>query len=153
MVLFPLVHAVLPYALSLFGHRVGWTAKGPASWNLAGVLLVAFGVGGLAWSFFAHLASSPARLELALTPNYLAKSEPYRVTRNPMYVSALTLWFGWAVFFGSLTVLAGWLVLLWVVNLMVRHEERALEARHGESYLQYKRAVPRWLGRAARARP
>jgi protein-S-isoprenylcysteine O-methyltransferase Ste14 len=26
-------------------------------------------------------------------------------------------------------------------------EERGLEARFGETYLQYKRTVPRWLGK------
>jgi protein-S-isoprenylcysteine O-methyltransferase Ste14 len=76
---------------------------------------------------------------------------PYAFTRNPRYVAELGLWMGWTIFYGSLIVLIGLVVLWAVVNYMVLpREERALEARFGEVYLQYTRAVPRWIGKIRR---
>ena len=55
---------------------------------------------------------------------------------------------GWVLFPGSVAVLAGFLVALAILSLVnMPLEERALEARFGETYLDYKRRVPRWLGR------
>jgi protein-S-isoprenylcysteine O-methyltransferase Ste14 len=63
-----------------------------------------------------------------------------------MYVAILALWFGWARFYGSGTVMVGALVLVIAINLVVRREERALELRFGDAYRHYKTAVPRWFG-------
>lgn len=42
----------------------------------------------------------------------------------------------------------GFAVLRVVVNFVILpREERVLEARFGEVYRQYKRTVPRWLGK------
>jgi protein-S-isoprenylcysteine O-methyltransferase Ste14 len=71
---------------------------------------------------------------------------PYRLTRNPMYVAELGLWLGWAIFFGSLLVLIGFLVLWSVVTFIILpREERSLEKAFGQIYLQYKSRVPRWF--------
>jgi protein-S-isoprenylcysteine O-methyltransferase Ste14 len=63
-----------------------------------------------------------------------------------MYLAVLTIWFGWAVFYGSLPVLVGnsfcWLILNSVV---IPREERGLTARHGELYRQYANKVSRWF--------
>jgi protein-S-isoprenylcysteine O-methyltransferase Ste14 len=67
-----------------------------------------------------------------------------------MYVAELGLWLGWAIFFGSVTVLIGFVALSAGINFLVRREERDLEARFGEDYLQYKAAVPRWLMKTRR---
>ena len=65
-----------------------------------------------------------------------------------MYVAELGLWFGWALFFGSLVVSIGFVVLLSLVNVVILpREERGLEATFGQAYLQYKGQVPRWFGR------
>ena len=42
-------------------------------------------------------------------------------------------------------VLIGLGVFMVVLLLAVRHEERLLDARFGNVYLEYKRKVPRWL--------
>ena len=53
---------------------------------------------------------------------------------------------GWALFYGSVSILVG-AVLAWILFnfVVVPREERDLEARFGESYLEYKNRVPRWL--------
>jgi len=97
------------------------------------------------------VARTPERVKLRWTPPYLLTRGPYLITRNPMYVGELALWLGWALFYGSVAVIAGLLVLWVVVNwLVLPREERALEAHFGEPYRQYKIAVPRWFGRTQR---
>ncbi len=85
------------------------------------------------------------------TPKYLLVRGPYTFTRNPIYLSLLAIWFGWALFYGSVAVCVG-CVVGWVIVtlLVVPWEERELEARFGEAYLRYKNTVPRWLGRTRR---
>jgi protein-S-isoprenylcysteine O-methyltransferase Ste14 len=85
------------------------------------------------------------------TQKYLVVGGPYRFTRNPMYLCGMLIWLGWIIFYGSVAVLAG-TVVIWgsVGMLVVPWEERNLEARFGEAYLRYKHSVPRWLGRRSR---
>ena len=63
---------------------------------------------------------------------------PYALSRNPMYVSELTLWLGWATFYGSVGVLIGFVILLAALVASVPYEERMLDARFGERYREYK---------------
>lgn len=100
------------------------------------------------WFWFVHVREVSARekVELKATPDYLLTGGPYQYSRNPMYVAVLLVWFGWAVFYGSLLVLAG-LASCWVILnfLVIPREERGLEARHKEIYRQYLQRVPRWF--------
>ncbi len=73
---------------------------------------------------------------------------PYRHARNPMITSVAMMLIGQAVFWGS------WIIGLWAgVFIVINHvyfilsEEPGLEKRFGESYLNYKTNVPRWVPR------
>jgi protein-S-isoprenylcysteine O-methyltransferase Ste14 len=72
---------------------------------------------------------------------------PYRFSRNPMYVLELAMWAGWSIFYGSIAVFVTF-ILWWIAFafFLVPLEERQLEERFGEAYLQYKNSVPRWVG-------
>jgi protein-S-isoprenylcysteine O-methyltransferase Ste14 len=71
---------------------------------------------------------------------------PYTFTRNPMYVAELGIWLGWALFFGSIGVLAAAVVLWAIVKfVIVPREERTLERAFGQTYVQYKNRTRRWL--------
>ena len=71
---------------------------------------------------------------------------PYRFTRNPLYLSM-------ALIYGGVTALANALpaaLLLPLAQAIMRHgiierEERYLERKFGDEYLQYKARVPRWI--------
>ena len=72
---------------------------------------------------------------------------PILVTVLFLLVFELTFWFGWAIFYGSIPVLVGFLLWLAMFHcVIVRWEERDLETRFGDTYRAYKAQVPRWLG-------
>ena len=151
-VLLPLVHGVLPWALSMLGQRHGWKDGRPGAWNWFGLILIAAAAILFIWTSVLHYLRVPERMELEvtlpwkMTPPYLLTHGPYGFTRHPMYVGVLALWLGWTFLYGSVAVLVGCLVLCTAVNVFARWEERALEGRFGDVYLQYKRNVPRWIG-------
>jgi protein-S-isoprenylcysteine O-methyltransferase Ste14 len=145
----PLAHGGLPWVLSSLTRRYGWAEGHPGAWNRVGLVPVLLAAVWLGWILLLHIARMPERIELAWTPPFLLTRGPYAVTRNPMYVGELALWLGWAIFFGSVAVLAGFLFLFVVVSrLVLPREERALEARFGDAYRDYERAAPRWLGKS-----
>ena len=70
-----------------------------------------------------------------------------------MYVTELALWFGWAVFYGSVGVLIGFMIFLTVLVPSVSYEERVLDARFGDAYRAYRSNVPRWIGARGHQEP
>jgi len=143
-----LFHGVLPWAISRMASNFGWAQQRAGLWNWLGLIFIAVGTIGVVWFWFVHTrqVSTQKTVELKGTPDYLLTDGPYRYSRNPVYVAAVTIWFGWSIFYGSWLVLAGtfllWLVLTYVV---IPREERGLEERHKEDYRQYLRDVPRWF--------
>ncbi len=73
-------------------------------------------------------------------------SDIFRYTRNPMYVALVLVLVAWGLFLASLPAL---LVLPGFVAYMTRFqilpEERALSARFGAPYDDYRRTVRRWV--------
>jgi protein-S-isoprenylcysteine O-methyltransferase Ste14 len=144
----PLVFGGLPWALSLITARHGWSDERPGPWNLMGLVPVGCGVALLAWvavTGFAHAHEMPERASLDWTPKVFLRSGPYARSRNPMYVGERIVWFGWTIFYGSVILAVGLVLIAAGQSLLVLREERDLETRFGEAYLEYKRAVPRWL--------
>ena len=79
----------------------------------------------------------------------LARGGPYRLSRNPLYVSNILASAGLVLFANALPVAAA-LALIAVVILhhvlLVRHEETVLAALHGDAYARYRAGTPRWYG-------
>jgi protein-S-isoprenylcysteine O-methyltransferase Ste14 len=140
------VHVALPWTISLTRTRHGWVKERPRRRNLIGLILVSAGMAMIAWTASLHFIAAPHGWKFERTPPYMLVKGPYRFCRNPTYLLELVMWVGWAIFFGSSAVLVA-CVLWWIffAFIMVPDEERQLESRFGEHYLQYKRAVPRWL--------
>jgi protein-S-isoprenylcysteine O-methyltransferase Ste14 len=161
VIIYPVMVLVVPWAISLAAPRLGWTERGPGIWNLIGLIPVAIGIAGLVWVFgvmLAQIAKFPAGLQLeegerlaTATARVLLTDGPFAYSRNPMFLSGLFLWLGWALFYGSPAILVI-TIIMWAVTdrVTVPREERGLEARFGDVYREYKRRVPRWIGRASR---
>lgn len=146
VILLPLVHAGIPWALSLLTPHYGWIDGRPAIWNLLGLIPIVLATILLIWLMILHFSRVPKRVKLERTPTYLLTGGPYRFTRNPMYIAELALWFGWAILYGSIVIFIALLVMAQLMNKrVVGREERDLEARFGEAYLEYKNKVPRWF--------
>ena len=141
------IQILLPWAIAKLGSRYGWSQLFPAWWNLMGLIAVVIGIGLYAWCLVFHYRSYRDSVRISFSPPHLVNTGPYRVSRNPMYVSGLFAWLGWTVFYGSPAVFVA-LVLLWSVFAfrVIPHEERLLEEQFGDEYLEYKHSVGRWIG-------
>ena len=105
---------------------------------LAGVVVLLASV----WEFFAAGHGTLAPID---PPRQLVVSGLYRFTRNPMYTGVVAVLLGQAWFFSSVLLLEYAVTVLLCFHLfVVFYEEPSLESRFGESYLAYRKAIPRW---------
>lgn len=118
--------------------------------TLGGLLIVA-GLALVTWCISLFVRVGKGTLAPWDPTSNLVAVGPYRYTRNPMITGVCTILIGEAVLFGS------WHLGLWALMVIVLNhvhfmlvEEPALEQRFGEPYLEYKRAVPRWMPRLRR---
>jgi protein-S-isoprenylcysteine O-methyltransferase Ste14 len=142
------LHAVVPFELSRRSDRVARPGRTRPVVRNAGLLTVAAGAALMAWAFAAHYQSAPRgfTLEYWPTSEYLLRSGPYRLSRNPIYVGEAVVWLGWALFYGSSAVWAGLAIVCGALATVVRWEEGRLVERFGAEYRAYLAAVPRWVG-------
>jgi protein-S-isoprenylcysteine O-methyltransferase Ste14 len=71
---------------------------------------------------------------------------PYRITRNPMYVGLIFLYVGLAIWFAVFWAMALLPLCIAVIRYyVIAKEERYLERKFGQEYLDYKTRVRRWL--------
>ena len=70
----------------------------------------------------------------------------YRATRNPMYLGMLLILIGWAYIVANIAALAMLpLFVAYLNRFQIAPEEKALQARFGAEFEQYKGKVRRWL--------
>ncbi len=117
--------------------------RGPS--RILSALLVVPGLGLTLWSLWLFLRARTSPLPMR-PATALVRSGPYRWTRNPMYLGLLLLYLGVALLFDVTwaLILAPAVVIL-VGILVIRREEKYLEARFGEEYRRYMGAVRRWI--------
>lgn len=114
----------------------------PSRLIAAAVLLP--GLGLIFWSLWLFLRARTSPLPMKPT-TAIVRSGPYRWTRNPMYLGMLLVYLGAALLFDVTWALVLSPVVVVLVNrLVIRREERYLEAKFGEEYRRYKAQVGRW---------
>ena len=130
------------------GPNVGWNLAPPLGLLPALVGCVLVGLGVLLVYQTVSLFATVGKGTLAPwdPPRELVVQGPYRYVRNPMISGVLSILLGEALFFGSLSVLS-WFLLFFAINALIMPliEEPLLENRFGSDYVEYKRAVPRWI--------
>jgi protein-S-isoprenylcysteine O-methyltransferase Ste14 len=143
----PLVAALLAIGMwLLFYAESGYDTAGPL--QSAAATAVSLLSGALALAAFAQFLRArttidPFKPERAST---LVTHGVYRLTRNPMYVSLLLLLLAHAIHLWAPPALAGPVAFAaYVTRFQIIPEERALEAKFGAEFCEYKRRVRRWL--------
>ncbi len=121
----------------------------PAAWEATPV--IALGIVLYVWSVANFAAVGDGTPGLWDSPRRVVASGPYRWVRNPIYVSALLIVLGEAWLFLSprLLAYAGGMAVFFYL-FVAGYEEPTLRRRFGDAYLDYRRAVPRWIPRPPR---
>jgi len=71
---------------------------------------------------------------------------PYHITRNPIYVGFVLVYFGLSIVLTSIWVLVLLIPVLMILQRgVVMAEEAYLERKFGDAYRHYTERVPRWL--------
>ena len=70
---------------------------------------------------------------------------PYRFSRNPLYLFFLASYIGIAISVNTAWPLFFIPVIVVLISRVISQEERYLEGKFGQEYLDYKAKVRRWL--------
>jgi len=120
----------------------------PFPFSLLGLLPIGVGVAvdlASIWTFLEIGRGTPAYVK---PPKKLVATGPYSHVRNPMYVNIFLMSLGFAlVLDASLVLIIASVFMILMHFVVVLPEERRLEARFGEEYVDYKKRVPRWIPR------
>jgi protein-S-isoprenylcysteine O-methyltransferase Ste14 len=114
-------------------------------WNLCGLLPFAAGsiLNIIADQAFKKAGTTVKPFEES---SALITSGIFRFSRNPMYLGMVLIHIGAAILLGSLSpyimVVIFTLLIQWI---FIIPEEKALEAKFGQDYLQYKQKVRQWF--------
>ncbi len=112
-------------------------------WVGLGLVVIAVGIAAKAVSQFRQAGTS---IPLDQPTDALVTSGLYSLSRNPIYIALVVLYVGL-----SITLTTGWALLVLPILLMVlqrgviEREETFLAEEFGETYIAYKKKVPRWL--------
>jgi protein-S-isoprenylcysteine O-methyltransferase Ste14 len=141
----PLLYAII-FIVGVLLQRV-WPVRilPPPVGRTAGIVCIVAGVTLIVWSiqtfWRARTSILPVRPSTAIVTG-----GPFRFTRNPMYVALALLYLGAAFWLNMLWLLLLFPALIFLVQFyVIAREERYLERKFGEEYLQYKSRVRRWM--------
>jgi protein-S-isoprenylcysteine O-methyltransferase Ste14 len=146
---------VPPPAVALLLASAMWLAtsiSGALAFALLGrlaiaIALAAFGVAistaGTVSFWRARTTVNPTRPDAASS---LVATGIYRLTRNPMYLGLFLVLAGWAAYLSNAVALVGPLMFVLYINrFQIVPEERALAAKFGTAFDDYRRRTRRWI--------
>jgi protein-S-isoprenylcysteine O-methyltransferase Ste14 len=121
-------------------------------WLAAGVVLLCVGLGLLVMSNRSLVTKGRGAAAFLLTAR-LVTDGLYGRTRNPMSLGFYACCAGIGMITGSMTVTLGALLIIVPIHIvsLKQFEERELELRYGQSYVEYRRRVPFLVPRMRRA--
>jgi protein-S-isoprenylcysteine O-methyltransferase Ste14 len=144
----PPLTLVVSLVVGLLLHRLFPVSMMSASWPvrllIAAPFLLGYGVINVV-AIRMMLARNTTLVPHGSTTTLVSEG-PFGLTRNPLYLSVLLLYAGIAVLVNEV-----WMLCLLPVMLIaldrgaVIHEEKYLEQKFGDQYLEYKRRVRRWI--------
>ena len=117
----------------------------PAPWRVVGYVLVGLSPPLPIWAVVT-LKRAQTTSSVYKKPAALVTMGPYRITRNPMYLSLVMLYLGLCVSFDLVWAAAVLpLVIVLVDVTVIRREEAFLHGLFGDAYAQYTTKVRRWI--------
>ena len=128
----------------------GWEGSGaPLALQVAGAVLLAAGIGGLAHTVIRFVVEGLGTPFPAAPTENLVVGGLYRHVRNPMYLAVIAIILGQAAILGRASLLV-YAAILWVIvaSFVRFYEEPTLSSKYGEQYAAYRRAVRSWWPRA-----
>ncbi len=139
---------VLPLALIALGSFLDeWLRLSPILFDpinlVLGGLFIAAGWLFAIWSIYVQFTLGRGTPVPVMATQKLIVQPPYSYCRNPMALGAIVMYLGVAILFGSIGAVV--LVLLGAVLLLTyikRVEEKEMELRFGQAYVEYKRRTP-----------
>jgi len=146
------------------GFVCGWVPQhlrhghpAPGGWWSLGWILFAAALLGYLQTFLSFLVAGgtpaifftrPVRFLLGEEPGKVVKGGLYHYSRNPMYISVLAAIAAQAIIYRSLRIATYAVFAALLAEIIVVFVEEPHLARvRGADYLDYRRRVPRWLGR------
>jgi protein-S-isoprenylcysteine O-methyltransferase Ste14 len=147
---------VPPPLIYVAGFAVGWLVHRRSALRILGadhrdVRLILGALCVVLWlglfaSAFGRFRSARTSMVPIVPATAIVTDGPYRVTRNPMYVSLAALYAGAALFMNSWWPLALLpLVLIVVDRTVIAREERYLRSAFPVEYAAYCARVRRWI--------
>jgi len=114
-------------------------------YNYLGIILIIFGGIINLWtdSFFKKKKTTVKPQEM---PSCLIESGPFKISRHPMYFGMVSILFGMAIFLGSMITFVFPIIFIIIIEkLFIPVEEKNLEKKFGNKYINYKKSVRRWI--------
>ncbi len=140
----PLLYAVPLIAGLLIGRWFPLISLPAWPLQIAGIVVVAAGFGFGAWARLLFLLRGTSVVPIRPSTLIVANG-PFRISRNPIYVSFTVIYIGIALLCRSVWPLIFLPLVLFAIASQIRREEAYLERRFGAEYLSYKNRVRRWL--------
>jgi protein-S-isoprenylcysteine O-methyltransferase Ste14/pimeloyl-ACP methyl ester carboxylesterase len=148
---FLLLPGLVAFAAPLLIVWQAWR-NGDTPFHVLALLPLLAGIALLLWCVREFYVAGKGTLAPWDPPRHLVTSGPYRVSRNPMYIAVKLILIGWAIGFGSWSLVAYLLIVMLAFVLRVRFgEEPWLAERHYDAWKRYAARTPRWMFRSRRA--
>ena len=113
-----------------------------------GLEIAILGIFFLLWCVRDFYVSGKGTLAPWSPPQNMVTVGLYRLVRNPMYISVLTILLGWSILSGSAIHAVYSVLIATMFHFRVTgHEEPWLSEEFGVQWENYSRAVNRWLPR------
>jgi len=114
-------------------------------YNYIGILLISTGTWLNIWAdrLFKNKHTTVKPSEKS---SFLIEEGPFVFSRNPMYLGMVIILFGLAVLLGSIMPFIMPFAFYILISItFIPQEENALEETFGQSFVEYKKRVRRWL--------
>jgi protein-S-isoprenylcysteine O-methyltransferase Ste14 len=111
-----------------------------------GIILLVFGIPMVVWTITRFLRTKGTPIPFN-PPPFLVVNGLYSVIRNPMHLGWTLLLIGLALLMQSFTLLFIFIPLFVLVHILYLKliEEKVLEMKFGQAYLNYKNRVPMFI--------